>query len=207
MMLSIGRQGGPPSRQGYDVVSVNTALLAAHAILASLLARRRGAPGQHVHVSMLQAAVALSQFNIAPETAICHGPGSLIDSHGEAYNAEPDYGYACVDGRFYFTFRGDETAWTEFFVELGRVDLLADSRFNSVESLRVHERQLRAILEPTLQSYSYDELEKLIRFRLGGTIVPILDLAQARNHEQVQALGFLQGDATPVLGLPIRFVA
>jgi crotonobetainyl-CoA:carnitine CoA-transferase CaiB-like acyl-CoA transferase len=206
MMLSIGRQGDPPSRQGYDIVSVNTALVAAQAVLAALLARRRGEVGQVVQVSMLQSAVALSQFNITPETGVAYGPAASIDSHAEAYHSEPDHGYACADGRFYFTFRGDESAWTEFFIELDRMDLLSDSSFNSVEELRVHERLLRPILEPTLQSYSYDALEQLIRFRLGGAMVPILELSKARGHPQVSALGFLGGEDVPDLGLPIRIV-
>lgn len=204
MTLQLGRKGHEPVRQGFELVSINTGLAAVQAVLAGLL--NRGVRGEHVEVSMLQTAIAISQWDVTAES----GPDEHRGRQLEAYHWAPDHGYSCRDGRVLITLRGDENAWTQLLIALDRVDLLADERFSTIDALRENEHFLPELLEETLADRSFGELEVLVRERLGGTIVPIPDPKAVLDHPQTQALEFVErvpNDNVIQLRLPVRIVS
>jgi crotonobetainyl-CoA:carnitine CoA-transferase CaiB-like acyl-CoA transferase len=65
---------------------------------------------------------------------------------------------------------------------------------------------LPELLNPTLQSWTLDQLEPIVR-KHGGTILPALDLGQVIHHPQVQTLGILvrePGAAVDTIRLPFK---
>ena len=83
-----------------------------------------------------------------------------------------------------------------FFADIERPDLLADARFNTVPLIRNHKRFLPELLNPTLESWTLERLEPIVR-KHGGTILPALDLEQVSKHPQVQGLGIIAGGPGP----------
>jgi crotonobetainyl-CoA:carnitine CoA-transferase CaiB-like acyl-CoA transferase len=202
----LGLRSGPPVRQGFDMVSVAVGIAAAQAVLAALFWRMRSGEGQRVEVSMLAAALAINQWDIVAESETVErslpSPGIQLES----YDWPPDHGFVCADGSCLIDFLGHEEGWSLFFAEIGRADLLGDPRFNTVTLVRNNKRLLSGILNPTLQTWTMEQLEPIVR-QHGGTILPALDLAQVASHPQVRGLGVITGEASdslPLIRIPFK---
>jgi crotonobetainyl-CoA:carnitine CoA-transferase CaiB-like acyl-CoA transferase len=202
----LGVRSGPPVRQGFDMASVAAGIAATQAILAALFWRMRSGEGQRVEVSMLASALAINQWDIVAESETVErnqpSPGIQLES----YDWPPDHGFRCADGSCLIDFLGHEEGWSLFFAEIGRPDLLADPRFNTVQLIRNNKRHLSPLLNPTLESWSLARLEPIVREH-GGTILPALDLEQVINHPQVRGLGIIErepGASIPTIRLPFK---
>ena len=206
MTLLLGRPGEMPVRVGYDLVSVNTALVAVQAILAAVLSVSRdeieGQHGEAIELSMLQTAISLSQMNVVAGSNVDRKEGRVY----EAYRWPPDHGYRCADRHVYISFGGYEEAWSRFFIALGRADLLIDERFSQIDRLRDNEYLLPILLKEELARWTYDDLEKLVRDELGGTVVPLFRPTEVLRHPQVKVLDFIHisDDGDMEFSLPIR---
>jgi crotonobetainyl-CoA:carnitine CoA-transferase CaiB-like acyl-CoA transferase len=188
---------------GFPLVTVATALSAAQGALAGLGWQKRSGAGQAVDISMLSAAVAMSQWNIVAESS---KPDEPVGRQLEAYDWPADHGYRHLGGWCLIDFRDNEAGWLQFFAELGRYDLLADSRFNEIESLQRHRPYIAQVLADVLSTMSYADLERLVREELHGTIVPILTPEQGARHQQSAELGVVAGPASDPLtsiGFPV----
>jgi succinate--hydroxymethylglutarate CoA-transferase len=202
----LGVRNGPPIRQGFDMASVATGIAATQAILAALYWRLRSNEGQRVEVSMLASTLAINQWDVVAESDTVElsrpSPGIQLES----YDWPPDRGFRCADGTCLIDFLGHEEAWSLFFADINRPDLLADPRFNTVQLIRNHKRFLPELLNPTLQSWTLARLEPIVRNH-GGTILPALDLMQVINHPQLQGLGIVvrePGAIVPTIRLPFK---
>jgi crotonobetainyl-CoA:carnitine CoA-transferase CaiB-like acyl-CoA transferase len=202
----LGVKDGPPVRQGFDMASVATGIAAAQGILAALYWRLRSGEGQRVDVSMLASALAINQWDIVAESDTVErnrpSPGIQLES----YQWPPDRGFRCADGSCLIDFLGHEEGWSLFFADLDRPDLLGDPRFNTVDLIRNNKRHLAALLNPTLDSWTLQRLEPIVR-KHGGTILPALNLEQVANHPQVQGLGIIvrePGATVPTIRLPFK---
>lgn len=119
-----------------------TALTAAQAICAALLARHRDGQGQKIELSMLDASIAF----LWPEAMYNHGfleePPASAPEFGANQKA-----WKCRDGWFTaMTPQNDEFA--ALCRGFGRPDLAGDPRFATMDARRRHYRELREILEP-----------------------------------------------------------
>lgn len=205
MTLQLGRRGAEPVRQGFSLASVNTGYAAVQAILAMLHAKTVSgeADGDSAEVSLLHTAIALSQWNTTAES----DPDEPVGRQLDAFDWDPDHGYECADGRVLIALRGNENAWTDLFLALDRADVLADERFATVEQVRKHERLLPAVLGPQFRERTTAQITELVRERLGGTVVPILEPAEVLTHPQTVSLGFIgAADGALSLTLPVRHV-
>jgi crotonobetainyl-CoA:carnitine CoA-transferase CaiB-like acyl-CoA transferase len=192
----VGAKNGPPVRQGFDMASVATGIAAAQAILAALYWRVRSGEGQRVDVSMLASALAINQWDIVAESETVERDRPSPGIQLESYDWPPDRGFRCADGSCLIDFLGHEEGWSLFFADIERPDLLADARFNTVPLIRNHKRFLPELLNPTLESWTLERLEPIVR-KHGGTILPALDLEQVSKHPQVQGLGIIAGGPGP----------
>ncbi len=143
--------GGEPLLVTTTLCDKLTALTAAQAISAALLARERGAGGQRVQVSMLDAAVAFQW----PDAMYNHV--FLEDAPLPA----PEFG---ISHRPWKTRNGALTMNTPQRSELlglctalGRPELADDPRFSSVPALQRHGQALREELGPVLAEMETDE--------------------------------------------------
>lgn len=198
----LGRPGQPPIRQGFDIVSVNAGLAAAQASLAALVWADTSGQGQQVEVSMLATAIALQQWDIAAES----GPDAWEGIQLDADAWPPDHGYRCADSYCLIDLRSHEDAWPQLLREVGCVELADDPRFATKAALDLHEPELPALTAEALSRWSFEELERLVRDRYNGTIVPVLDLASALGHPQVRQLGMVSTDQPPLIRFPLEVV-
>jgi formyl-CoA transferase/CoA:oxalate CoA-transferase len=202
----LGIKNGPPVRQGFDMASVATGIAATQAILAALYWRMRSGEGQRVDVSMLASALAINQWDIVAESETVERERPSPGIQLESYDWPPDRGFRCADGSCLIDFLGHEEGWSLFFADIERPDLLADSRFNTVQLIRNNKRFLSELLNPTLESWTLARLEPIIR-RHGGTILPALDLEQVIKHPQVHTLGIVVREPSasiPTIRLPFK---
>jgi len=202
----LGIRNGPPVRQGFDMASVATGFAATQAILAALHWRLRSGEGQRVEVSMLASALAINQWDIVAESDTVERDRPSPGIQLESYDWPPDRGFRCAGGSCLIDFLGHEEGWSLFFADIDRPDLLADPRFNTVQLIRNNKRQLAPLLNPTLQTWSLEALEPIVR-KHGGTILPALDLEQVANHPQVKGLGLIvkePGSTIPTIRLPFK---
>jgi crotonobetainyl-CoA:carnitine CoA-transferase CaiB-like acyl-CoA transferase len=196
----LGTGEGFPVRQGFDLVSVNTGIAAAQAALAAFLWRAQSKEGQFVEVSMLATAVALMQWDIAAES----GPDKWQGRQLNSQDWPPDHGFQCADTRCLIDFRGSEVAWSGFLRDIGYPELAEDPRFSSATGLDLHAPQLPALTAGRLIAWSFDDLERLVRDKYDGTIVPMLNLVQAVGHPQVRHLGVIATGKNPQLRFPME---
>ena len=99
-----------------------------------------------------------------------------------------DHGFVSRDGPCLIGFR-QEGLWRRFMIAIGRVDLLDDPVFR--HAVKTHPPLFAHRVESTLRAWSIESLTRLVRDELGGTLVPVLDLARLLDHEQVRHLGIV----------------
>ncbi len=183
----LGTPDTPPVRQGFDLVAVDTGLAAVQAVLAALLWRQHSGQGQLVEVSMLETAIALMQW----DTTAFSGPERWEGRQLNGHLGPSDHGYECADARCLIDMRSNEEAWPSLLCDLGCHDLAADPRFATAAALDLHVTKLPALTAPVMRHWAFADLEKLVRDKYDGIIVPMLDLAQAVAHPQVRHIGVI----------------
>jgi crotonobetainyl-CoA:carnitine CoA-transferase CaiB-like acyl-CoA transferase len=195
----LGLQGGAPIRQGFDLVSVDTGIAAAQAVLAALLWRNRSGEGQYVEVSMLATAIALMQWDTAAES----GPDQWEGRQLSAHEWPADHGYQCADTRCLIDLHGDAEAWSALLREIGYPDLADDPRFSTVSGLDLHLTELPRLTAGRLSTWPFKDLERLVRDKYGGTIVPMLSLSEVISHPQIRHIGIIQEGPIPRVRFPM----
>lgn len=140
-----GEADGPPVKMPVALVD----LLAAHqlkeAILVALLMRERTGEGRHVHVALLDAAIA-SLANQASNYLVA---GVVPRRMGSEHPNIVPYGaiYQLGDGRQLVLAVGTERQWQQLAGALGRDDLANDERFSSNQSRVRHRQALHTLLQ------------------------------------------------------------
>ncbi len=156
-----------------------TALTAAQAITAALFARERSGEGQHVEVSMLDAALA---FNW-PEGMFNHG---FVD---EPPRASPSYGrfsrlWTTKDGRKVVLASFQDHEFAALCDALGRPELKADERFNTGRARTRNIAEWGPTLGAAVAAVTADEfMAGCIAHGAGGAVVATLD--EVLTHPQV----------------------
>ncbi len=140
-MMSLNRDGdGRPNRVGFLVVDTLTALYAFQAVSVALYARRAGAGGRHLELSLMQSAAAF----LAPK---------LVEHALEGEAARPlnvPAGvYRTSDGWIAVTL-SRESHFPALCRALDRPDLAADPRHASFETRADHQVALKATIADTL---------------------------------------------------------
>lgn len=140
-----GEAGGGPVKMPVALVD----LLAAHqlkeAILLALLERARTGEGRHVHVSLLDAAIA----SLANQASNYLVGGVVPRRMGSEHPNIVPYGaiYRLGDGRELVLAAGTERQWRSLTDALGRADLAADARFVDNQARVSNRRELHEVLE------------------------------------------------------------
>ncbi len=187
MTRYLGSKGRAPVRQGFDLVSIDTGIAAAQAALAALLWREQSGEGQFVQVSMLATAIALMQWDI---TAFS-GPDKWYGRQLNAHEWSEDHGFQLADARCLIDLRSNEEAWSSLLREVGCTDLADDPRLQTEEGLDLTIPDLPRLTAGRLTHWSFADMERLVRDKYDGTIVPMLKVAQTIEHPQVRHIGVI----------------
>ena len=113
-----GALGAVPAVPGTQVADLGGALFGVAGLLAALVRARTTGEGDHVQVSLAEAAFALMVVPVAEELSGA-GESGLLAGTIPCYNV-----FACADGRHLTVGALEERFWTELCEGVGRPDLL-----------------------------------------------------------------------------------
>jgi len=195
IMSVTGEIEGEPQRVGSPVADVSAGLYACMSILAALHVREKTGKGQHIDISLLEAAVSLlsnvsSNFLISGEEAERYGNGHPNIVPYQAFRTQDGYiVVSCGNDRLYQT----------FCRLLGREDLATDPRFvTNPQRVRNREELVPILQEQFLQRKTGDWLTTL---RAAGIPCgPINTVSQVFSDPHLQARGFIWECEHPTAG-------
>ncbi len=168
-----------------------TAMTAANATLGALVGRGRGAGGQHVEISMLEAQMAWMWPDIywneampdeepVPTYSVWYSPYDTRD------------GQVCAVWVSYRQFQSAARA-------LGRPDVADDPRFATREGRLKHSLEMRALFGDALSAFTTEDALAALQ-SADVPSAPVLDRAAAIVDPQVQHLDLLVESEHPVAG-------
>jgi crotonobetainyl-CoA:carnitine CoA-transferase CaiB-like acyl-CoA transferase len=190
------RETGRPRMIRTIIPDKLTAVTAAQAITAALLARERTGKGQHVRLSMLDAMISF----LWPEGLVqLTFPG--YESQVSRAQLAQDLVFETADG--YMTVGAvSDSEWHGLCKSLGQEQWLEDERFNTPHKRVVNANERLELTQETLRERpTADWLEVLDANDV--PCAPILDRAGLLSHEQIQVNDIIQDLEHPVAG-PIR---
>ncbi|MDU0340164.1 CaiB/BaiF CoA transferase family protein [Bosea rubneri] len=195
MMSVTGLQGQGPVRAGIAVADSAAGLYGAIGALVALQERAVSGKGQWVQTSLLEAQIAMMDFQAARFLVEGTVPPQAGNDHPYA---TPMGVYATRDGHINLGV-GAEGHWRSFCGVLGRPELASDPRYDSVEKRYAARPELRILLEKIMSTqdsaYWLDACEKA-----SVPAGPIYSVDAMFDDPQVQHLGIAQPVTHPVLG-------
>lgn len=189
-----------PEPVGPPMADQLTGLYAAFAILAGVESTRRSGAGTKLEVSMLASCVAFQGSNLA----------SFLDSglvSTKSTRAEMSQSYALLgsDGLpFAVHLSSPQKFWEGLCRVVGRPELISDGRFSTKAARVANYYQLKEILQEAASVHARDWwLEELRKNDVPSA--PILNVKEALDHPQVEALGIIgtNGDGKRWLKSPV----
>lgn len=184
---------GRPKMVRTIIPDKTTAITAAQAITAALLARERTGAGQHVKLAMLDAMVGY----LWPEGMAGH---TFIGKEVKAARAQfaQDLIFATKDG-FITAGAVSDAEWEGMCLALERPEWLADERFNTPNGRVINVKERLAMTAEVLaQRGSSEWLERLDAH--GVPCAPVLDRAEVYEQEQIKVNGTIEELDHPVAG-------
>ncbi len=168
---------GHPNRIGFLVVDTLTGLYAFQAVSAALYARRAGAPGQHLDISLMQSAAAFLGQKLI-EASLSSGPVKAINAPAGIYRSRDGWVAIALSNEDHFT---------ALCQALERPDLRADPRYASFETRADHQSELQAQIAACL--LTRETADWVARISQAGALAnPVNTLAQWSQDPHVQAV-------------------
>ena len=208
-----GEPGRGPSKTGTPVVDASAAMLSTIGILAALRRRDQTGEGEHVQVSLLEAAYALMPNYVV---SVLNGEPNYTRQGSGHPQLVPYQAFETADGKHVVVGAFHRASWRQLCSALGREDLTADERFKENWDRVKNRAALCAILEPLfltrtredwLERFSTHEVlaapvlsikESLAFFaeRLDGLVIETDHSKLGKLREVRAPIRFSSGDAT-----------
>jgi crotonobetainyl-CoA:carnitine CoA-transferase CaiB-like acyl-CoA transferase len=195
LMWVTGEPGEGPMRAGIAVADSTAGVYAATGILIALAERERSGLGQWVHTSLLEAQIALMDFQAARYLVDGEVPPQAGNEHPYA---TPMGVLATADGFINIGVGGDGQ-WRALCKALDRPDLAADADYTTPELRFRHRPKLMALLKDVFKARG--SAEWLARLEEHGVPAgPIYKLDEVFADPQVAHLGIAVPLAHPARG-------
>jgi crotonobetainyl-CoA:carnitine CoA-transferase CaiB-like acyl-CoA transferase len=195
LMSVTGLPGQGPVRTGAAICDLAGGLFAALGVMTALLEREQSGKGQWVQSSLLQAGIALLDFQAARFLMKGEVPPQVGNDHPTSM---PTSAYRTADGYMNVAASG-EGQWRALCKALGREALASDERFNSGEKRAKNRKELNGVLqEALLTRKSKDWIDVLNG--AGVPCGPIYNVGEVFSDPQVQHLGAATEVTHPKLG-------
>lgn len=196
LMSITGLPGQGPVRAGIPVADLSAGLFCAMGILMALLDRERTGQGQWVQTSLLQAQVAMLDFQAARWLIGGEVPGQAGNDHPTAV---PMGVYPTSDGEMNIAVSGTRM-WQAFCEIIGCPDFASDPRYATDDARLANRDELNArIHERTRQRTAADLTEALLK--AGIPCGPINRMDAVFADPQVQHLGIVAEVEHPARGV------
>jgi crotonobetainyl-CoA:carnitine CoA-transferase CaiB-like acyl-CoA transferase len=195
LMAVTGDPGGTPMRSGAAICDMAAGLYAALGIMTALFEREASGKGQWVQSSLLQAGIALLDFQAARYVMKGEVPPQMGNDHPTSM---PTSAYPTADGYINVAVAG-EGMWKRLCNALGREDLLALKEFKDNEGRSRNRAKLNEVLnEAFISRDSKSWIEELNR--AGVPCGPIYRMDEVFADPQVRHLGTATEVSHPRLG-------
>jgi crotonobetainyl-CoA:carnitine CoA-transferase CaiB-like acyl-CoA transferase len=195
IMSVTGAPGQGPMRVGAAVADVAGGLFAALGIMTALLEREQSGRGQWVQSSLLNAGIALLDFQAARYTMKGEVPGQVGNDHPTSM---PTSAYKTADGYINVAASGDGM-WTRICKLFGHEELATDARFKTNELRARNRAALNAVMNEALAKRTSAEWIDALN-KIGVPTGPIYKMDEVFADPQVQHLGAAVEVEHPRLG-------
>ncbi|MGQ0547278.1 MAG: CaiB/BaiF CoA transferase family protein [Betaproteobacteria bacterium] len=195
LMSVTGAPGGGPMRTGAAIADLAAGLFAALGVMTALLERERSGRGQWVQSSLLQAGIALLDFQAARYLMKGEVPPQVGNDHPTSM---PTSAYRTADGYINVAASG-EGQWRALCKAIGREDLLADERFKGGENRAKNRKELNASINQGLCARTSEAWINLLN-EAGVPCGPINTVDKVFADPQVRHLGAATEVTHPKLG-------
>ena len=195
IMSVTGAPGEGPMRVGAAVADVAAGLFAALGIMTALLEREHSGKGQWVQSSLLNAGIALLDFQAARYTMKGEVPGQVGNDHPTSM---PTSAYKTRDGYINVAASGDGM-WSRICQLFGRPELAGDERFKTNELRAKNRAALNAEMNKALAARTSAEWIEALN-KIGVPCGPIYKMDEVFADPQVKHLGAAAEVDHPRLG-------
>ncbi len=201
MMSVTGYPENGPTRVGFTVVDLGTAIMSAFAISSALYRRAVTGEGQHVDVSMLDTSLSL----MAPLISAYLNVGLVpqLVGNGSVVKLPTTGSFATKGGGAILMSAMTNKQWDGICKAIARPDLAADQRFRTVDGRRDHYDLLRTELQQAFETDTALNWEHRLNSEgVPGsairTIPEIVEHAQVAHRQVIGSVGGVQGIERPV---------
>jgi crotonobetainyl-CoA:carnitine CoA-transferase CaiB-like acyl-CoA transferase len=184
LMSVTGLPGQGPVRTGAAIADLAAGLFAALGVMTALLERETSGKGQWVQSSLLQAGVALLDFQAARYLMKGEVPPQVGNDHPTSM---PTSAYRTRDGYINVAASG-EGMWARLCKAIGREDMLEDPRFKGLQKRAENRKQLNAAIDEALQKKTSAEWIETLN-TASVPCGPIYNVGQVFSDPQVEHLG------------------
>jgi crotonobetainyl-CoA:carnitine CoA-transferase CaiB-like acyl-CoA transferase len=200
LMSVTGPPGSGPWRVGIAISDLCAGMFLAHGIMAALVERERSGRGQWVHTSLLEAMIAMLDFQATRWLIGREVPPQAGNDHPTGF---PTGVFPASDGVINVGATGDRM-FVDFLRVVGALELADDPRFSTSPGRASHRAELRAEVEDRMRQFTSAELiEKLNA--AGIPAGPILTIDKVFADPQVEHLHMAQSVDSERFG-PLRVV-
>jgi len=195
LMSVTGQPGEGPMRAGAAVADIAAGLLAALGIMTALLERETSGRGQWVQSSLLQAGIALMDFQAVRYLMKGEVPPQVGNDHPTTV---PTSAYKTADGYLNVAASGDGM-WQRLCKAIDREDLLARPELGNNAGRAAHRAEVNAELNRALALRTSAEWVEILN-RAGVPCGPIYSVDQVFADTQVEHLQAAVAVEHPRLG-------
>jgi len=195
IMSVTGKPGGGPMRAGVAITDITAGYIAACGMLTALLEREISGEGQWVQSSLIQAGVAMMDFQAAKYLQKGDIPEQVGNDHPTSM---PTSCYECTDGFINVAATG-QVMWLALCDAIGKPELKEDPRFIT-EPLRVkHRDELNAIFIALFKTKEKAYWVQLLN-QVGVPTGPIYDMSEVFSDPQVISQNMVAEVQHPKMG-------
>jgi crotonobetainyl-CoA:carnitine CoA-transferase CaiB-like acyl-CoA transferase len=195
IMSVTGKPGGGPMRAGVAITDITAGYIAACGMLTALLEREISGEGQWVQSSLIQAGVAMMDFQAAKYLQKGEIPEQVGNDHPTSM---PTSCYECTDGYINVAATG-QVMWLALCDAIGKPELKEDPRFIT-EPLRVkHRDELNAIFIALFKTKEKAYWVQLLN-QVGVPTGPIYDMSEVFSDPQVISQNMVAEVQHPKMG-------
>ena len=201
LMGTTGFEDGPPTRAGTAVADLSAGLYAATGILVAITERTQSGQGQWVQTSLLQAQIALMDFQAARYLV----DGEVAERAGNDHPTVTPMGVvATSDGHINLGVGGDGQ-WRALCDALSASEWGSNTAYASMDDRTKHRAEIWGFLRPIFATKTTTDWIELLD-TCGVPAGPIYTMEEVFDDPQVQHLGMAQSVEHPVRG-NVRLVA
>lgn len=174
-----GEKGGKSIKQGTSVFDLVSGLYAFGGILAALRMRDKTGRGQVVETSLMEA-----QMTFLVDAGMEYLAAGVVRKRWGSEHSQivPYKVFTTADSEIVIG-AGYQTVYEPFCRAIGRVDMIADPRFATLEQRVIHRDEIYEILDAEVAKYATAQLVDIMN-AAGVPNAPVNDMAQVFAHRQ-----------------------